>query len=126
MLDLIIKNGKCYIDGELKDVDVAIKDGKIQQIGQIPDEAKKKRKAELEAELAKLRKKQQDDDQDVMSKGGERKEIEIIRKTIISYHLNLLKNHACVAAVKTKIPIKEVTITRIACQTFSIPIKSNS
>ena len=30
MLDLIIKNGKCYIDGELKDVDVAIKDGKIE------------------------------------------------------------------------------------------------
>ena len=40
MLDLIIKNGKCYINGELKDVDVAIKDGKIQQIGQISDEAK--------------------------------------------------------------------------------------
>jgi len=30
MLDLIIKNGKCYINGELKNVDVAIKDGKIQ------------------------------------------------------------------------------------------------
>jgi len=29
MLDLIIKNGKCYIDGELKDVDVAIKDSKF-------------------------------------------------------------------------------------------------
>ena len=29
MLDLIIKNGKCYINDELKDVDVAIKDGKI-------------------------------------------------------------------------------------------------
>ena len=40
MLDLIIKNGQCYINGELKDVDVAIKDGKIQQIGQITDEAK--------------------------------------------------------------------------------------
>jgi len=40
MLDLIIKNGKCYIDGELKDVDVAIKDGKIHQIGQISDKAK--------------------------------------------------------------------------------------
>ena len=35
MLDLILKNGKCYIDGELKDVDIAIKDKKIQQIGQI-------------------------------------------------------------------------------------------
>ena len=33
MLDLIIKNGQCYIDGELKNVDVAIKDGKIQHIG---------------------------------------------------------------------------------------------
>jgi Dihydroorotase and related cyclic amidohydrolases len=39
MLDLIIKNGKCYIDGELKHVDVAIKDGKIQKIGQIQDES---------------------------------------------------------------------------------------
>ena len=29
MLDLIIKNGQWYIDGELKDVDVYIKDGKI-------------------------------------------------------------------------------------------------
>ena len=40
MLDLIIKNGQCFINGELKDVDVAIKDGKIQQIGQISEEAK--------------------------------------------------------------------------------------
>ena len=40
MLDLIIKNGKCYISGELKDVDVAIKGGKIHQIGQITEEAK--------------------------------------------------------------------------------------
>ena len=28
MLDLIIKNGQCYIDSQLKDVDVAVKDGK--------------------------------------------------------------------------------------------------
>ena len=41
MLDLIIKNGQCYIDGELKDVDISIKDGKIQQIGQISEEATK-------------------------------------------------------------------------------------
>ena len=40
MLDLIINNGQCYINGELKDVDVGIKDGKIHQIGQISDEAK--------------------------------------------------------------------------------------
>ena len=40
MLDLIIKNGQCYIDGELKNVDVAVKDGKIQSIGEIKDEAK--------------------------------------------------------------------------------------
>ncbi len=39
MLALIIKNGQCYIDGELKNVDVAIKDGKIQQIGQITEVA---------------------------------------------------------------------------------------
>ena len=41
MLDLIIKNGKCYIDGELKDVDIAVKDKKIRNIGQISEEAKK-------------------------------------------------------------------------------------
>jgi len=40
MLDLIIKNGQCYIDGELKKVDVAISDEKIQYIGQISEEAK--------------------------------------------------------------------------------------
>ena len=39
MLDLIITNGKCYIDGALKDVDIYIKDGKIQSIGQITEEA---------------------------------------------------------------------------------------
>ena len=40
MLDLIIKNGQCYIDGKLKAADVAIKDGKIYKIGQISEEAK--------------------------------------------------------------------------------------
>jgi len=51
MLDLIIKNGKCYIDGELKDVDVAIKDGKIHQIGQISEEAKEIVSAESQTVL---------------------------------------------------------------------------
>ena len=40
MLDLIIKNGSCYIDKDLKDQDIAIKDGKIIKIGKIDDEAK--------------------------------------------------------------------------------------
>ena len=40
MLDLIIKNGQCYIEGELKDVDIAIKVKKIHQIGQITEDAK--------------------------------------------------------------------------------------
>ena len=40
MLDLIIKNGQCYIDGQLKDADVAVKDGKIHKIGDISEEAK--------------------------------------------------------------------------------------
>ena len=40
MLDLIIKNGQCYIDGELKDVNVAVKDGKIHKIGDISEEGK--------------------------------------------------------------------------------------
>ena len=33
MLDLIIKNGQCYIDEDLKDVDIGIQDGKISKIG---------------------------------------------------------------------------------------------
>ena len=40
MLDLIIKNGKCYIDGQLKDKDIGIKDGKIESIGKILKEAR--------------------------------------------------------------------------------------
>ena len=40
MLDLIIKNGKCYIDKDLKDKDIAIKEGKIIEIGKINKEAK--------------------------------------------------------------------------------------
>ena len=40
MLDLIIKKGKCFINGELKDADVAVKDGKIHKIGQISQESK--------------------------------------------------------------------------------------
>ena len=40
MLDLIIKNGKCYIGGQLKNQDIGIKDGLIQNIGEISDEAK--------------------------------------------------------------------------------------
>jgi len=46
MLDLIIKNGKCYVDGELKNVDVAIKNGKIQQIGKISENSKEEVNAE--------------------------------------------------------------------------------
>ncbi len=40
MLDLIIKNGQCYIDGQLKDVNVGVKDGKINKIGQVLEDAK--------------------------------------------------------------------------------------
>ena len=40
MLDLIIKNGQCYIDGKLKYTDLAIKDGKIRLIGQISEKSK--------------------------------------------------------------------------------------
>ena len=39
MLDLIIKNGKCYIDGDLKEVSVGVKDGKINKIGEISSDA---------------------------------------------------------------------------------------
>ena len=40
MLDLIIKNGLCYINKDLKDQDIAIKDGKIIEIGKIHNETK--------------------------------------------------------------------------------------
>ncbi len=40
MLDLIIKNGKCYIDGDLKEVSVGVKGGKINQIGEISSDTK--------------------------------------------------------------------------------------
>jgi dihydroorotase len=40
MLDLIIKNGSCYIDKDLKGKDIAIKDDKIVEIGKINSEAK--------------------------------------------------------------------------------------
>ncbi len=46
MLDLIIKNGKCFIEGRLNEVDVAVKDGKICKIGQISEEAKENLNAE--------------------------------------------------------------------------------
>ena len=62
----------------------------------------------------------------LLLKKGHKKEIEITKKIIISYHRNLLKNQAWVAEVKTNIPINEVTITNTACQKFSTPIKSNS
>ena len=39
MLDLIIKNGFCYIDSDLKDKDIAIKDNKIVEIGKITSDA---------------------------------------------------------------------------------------
>ena len=40
MLDLIINSGKCYIDGELKEVSVGVKGGKIDKIGEISSDAK--------------------------------------------------------------------------------------
>ena len=52
--------------------------------------------------------------------------MERIKKIIISYHLSLLINQPWVAAVKTKIPIKDVIITIKPCQIFSIPINKSS
>jgi len=40
MLDLIIKNGSCFIDGDLENQDLGIKDGKIFKIGKIKDDTK--------------------------------------------------------------------------------------
>jgi len=41
MLDLIIKNGKCYIDKDLKDVDIGIQNSKIVKIGKLDENASK-------------------------------------------------------------------------------------
>ena len=40
MLDLIIKNGECYINGKLENNDIAIKNGKISKIGKVSEDAK--------------------------------------------------------------------------------------
>ena len=40
MLDLIIKNGQCYINGKLENKNVAVKDGKISKIGEVSEEAR--------------------------------------------------------------------------------------
>ncbi|MBD1158019.1 dihydroorotase [Pelagibacterales bacterium SAG-MED17] len=39
MLDLIIKNGKCYINKDLKDVDIGIQNSKIVKIGKLNEDA---------------------------------------------------------------------------------------
>ena len=41
MLDLIIKNGSCYIDGKLEKQDIGIKNGKISEIGSLDRENSK-------------------------------------------------------------------------------------
>mgnify|MGYP000542219222 CR=1 FL=1 len=40
MLDLIIKNGQCYINGKLENKDIAVKDSRISKIGEVSEEAK--------------------------------------------------------------------------------------
>ena len=39
MLDLIIKNGQCYVEGGLKELDISVKDRKIKAIGEISEKA---------------------------------------------------------------------------------------
>ena len=41
MLDLIIKNGLCHIDGKLKNLDIGIKNSKISEIGSLNNEKSK-------------------------------------------------------------------------------------
>ncbi len=41
MLDLIIKNGKCYVDKDLKDVDIGIQNSKIVKIGKLDEDSSK-------------------------------------------------------------------------------------
>ena len=41
MLDLIIKNGSCYIDGNLNKTDIGISNSKISHIGNLENEKSK-------------------------------------------------------------------------------------
>ena len=41
MLDLIIKNGTCYIDDNLEKLDLGIQNGKISHIGNLKEEKSK-------------------------------------------------------------------------------------
>ena len=41
MLDLIIKNGSCYIDGNLTKTDIGISNSKISHIGNLENEKSK-------------------------------------------------------------------------------------
>ncbi len=41
-LDLILKNGKCFIDGQLKTVDIGISSGIIKKIGKIDQTSNEK------------------------------------------------------------------------------------
>ena len=41
MLDLIIKNGECYIDGKLTKTNIGIQNGKISIIGNLNNEQSK-------------------------------------------------------------------------------------
>ena len=40
--DLILKNGKCFIDGQLKAVDIGISNGIIKNIGKIDQDSNQK------------------------------------------------------------------------------------
>ena len=39
--DLIIKNGKCFIDGQLKKADIGISNGIVKEIGKLEDSNQK-------------------------------------------------------------------------------------
>ena len=41
MLDLIIKNGECYIDGKINKTNIGIQNGKISIIGDLNNEQSK-------------------------------------------------------------------------------------
>ena len=78
MLDLIIKNGQCYINGKLEDKDIAVKEGKILKIGEISEEAKD------------LSKKLNKDEGLVQAIINESNRILSIKKNVIIYLKNLL------------------------------------
>ena len=80
MLDLIIKNGDCYIDGNLYKKDIGIINNKIVKIGDLKEKSK-----ELKFDEEKLNRQL-----NVGFSGGEKKKNEILQMSLLDPKLSIL------------------------------------